>query len=72
MVNNSFNKGSITKQFGSKQKRFTGREALVKPELAKIPGPGQYEPEISQDFLDNKKNELMPKSAVFMKKSARI
>ena len=34
-----------------------------------MPGPGQYQPEVSLEFLDNKKNELNPKSAVFMKKS---
>ena len=32
-----------------------------------MPGPGQYRPEVSIDFLDNKKSEIMPISAVFAK-----
>ena len=30
-----------------------------------VPGPGEYRPEVSREFLDNKKNEIMPVSAVF-------
>ena len=33
-----------------------------------VPGPGQYQPEISQEFLDNKKNEIMPVSTAFQGK----
>ena len=71
LVSKSFNKGKAIKQFGSEMKRFIGPDSLVNPQKVKLPGPGQYRPEVSQEFLDNKKNEVMPKSAVFMKKSDR-
>ena len=43
----------------------------MRPDAATLPGPGQYQPDVSLEFFDNKRNEFMLESAVFMKKSAR-
>ena len=41
---------------------------MVRSDSSSLPGPGQYRPEISQEFLDHKRSEISPKSAVFMRK----
>lgn len=59
-VDKSFNKGKFSKQFGSGSQRFLGKDTIVDSQAsAESPGPGWYFPEVSQEFLDNMKNEIV-------------
>ena len=51
-INPSFNKGKVLEQFGTGSKRF-GKGGIVEPSMAKLPGPGEYQPDISQDAMKN-------------------
>ena len=66
VTDDSFNKGVAVMQFGSATKRFNRTD--LNPSGQILPGPGEYRPEISREFLDNKRNEIMPQSAVFLMK----